>query len=162
MINFLNFFHIYVSAMIVTKHEAEGSLAHLQRCAVCVSPPLLPFSPHKTGRGCVCRSKASGVKPFTANWPKSRLCVCVHTCQDNWFQGAPECLPLVSPVLKRPAVFALGIVPQRKHLQSCTCTCYQKHAISCWPSTHDCIPFLSVSLCTLFICRNLIELRTTL
>lgn len=58
------------------------------------------------------------------------LCVCVYACQDNCFQGAPECLTLVSSTLQRSAVFALGIVPQRQHLKPCvrdmlseTCRC---------------------------------------
>lgn len=49
------------------------------------------------------------------------VCVCVCTCQDNCFQGAPECLTLVSPSLQRSPLFALGIVPQRKHPKRCTC-----------------------------------------
>lgn len=47
--------------------------------------------------------------------------VCVCTWQDNCFQGAPECLTLVSPSLQRSPLFALGIVPQRKHPKRCTC-----------------------------------------
>lgn len=75
--------------------------------------------------------------------------MCVHTCQDNWFQGAPECLPLLSPVLKRAALFALGIVPQRKHLRSCTCDMLPETR----RFTLDCIP--SLSPCGLFHLQEL-------
>lgn len=51
-----------------------------------------------------------------------RLCTCVYACQDNCFQGAPECL--VSLALQRSAVFALSIVPLRQHLKP-----WVKHAV---------------------------------
>ena len=61
-------------------------------------------------------------------------CVCVYACQDNCFQGAPDCLTVVSSTLQ----YLLWALCPKGNILSLVCvTCCLKHAAACGPHTHD-------------------------